>query len=595
MDIRILRRRCEARLRNLPLPNPFNIERFVTAVGKPRERSIVLVPHALGGGLSGMWIALDAFDLIYYERGTSPDLGNSLGLIGAWAAEPVAAQLAEGRTPRRPWEREPALVALLGIMAWLFLRADTRVSAPLDFVERYAATPYMGEYRLLLLGYTGLCFLRLFLLWLRRLRPAADARDRTRRRLYALQTAGWLSGTLYCVQECVWIALRRSGIVDAGAYSLPLAYVLLVSCFALALSDNAFAVAAHFARYRDYRVLYPLWGDLYAVAPGIALDPPRTLRDHLTAFLDVDFRLHRRRTEIRDGVLALRPYTEANERTAEARSQARVIAAAVCMMRRGERAATTSTESLLLPPHGVDETRHLKEVARAYRQWSVRAESGRCDAREDRGEGAAMVHVKMAHTSGDQVARFCTALFAPAPVSLVTLSVVAWQFSATPLDALRWIALSVAFVAALPMGWLAWQVRRGRVTDIHVRRREQRGPIIALFLASWSVGVALLTTLGAPRALIVTILAGFVTLLIAGAITLWWKVSIHVGVAAGVLTVFTMLFGPWVLLLTPLVPLLAWARVRVSDHSPLQTVAGAIVGAISSGLSFALMSRLLVR
>lgn len=204
-----------------------------------------------------------------------------------------------------------------------------------------------------------------------------------------------------------------------------------------------------------------------------------------------------------------------------------------------------------------------------------------------------MASTEIPRSPADAVARFCTEVFAPAPVSLVTLASVAWRFSASPLDALRWIALSVTFVAALPMGWLAWQVRRGNVTDIHVRRREQRGPIIALFLASWAIGVALLALLGAPHTLIATILAGFVTLLVAGAITLRWKVSIHVGVAAGVLAVFTILFGPWVLVALPLVPLLAWARVRTGDHTPLQTVVGAMVGAISSSLSFALIAALL--
>ncbi|MCX4695889.1 MAB_1171c family putative transporter [Streptomyces sp. NBC_01408] len=56
--------------------------------------------------------------------------------------------------------------------------------------------------------------------------------------------------------------------------------------------------------YRSYRALYPLWRDLYESSPGIALEPPGT------SVSDLDYRLHRRVVEIRDGWRDLRPYIE---------------------------------------------------------------------------------------------------------------------------------------------------------------------------------------------------------------------------------------------------------------------------------------------
>ncbi|MGW7349513.1 MAB_1171c family putative transporter [Streptomyces sp. NPDC054854] len=56
--------------------------------------------------------------------------------------------------------------------------------------------------------------------------------------------------------------------------------------------------------YRAYRVLYPLWRDLYESFPDIALEPPGT------SVRDLDYRLHRRVVEIRDGWRDLRPYIE---------------------------------------------------------------------------------------------------------------------------------------------------------------------------------------------------------------------------------------------------------------------------------------------
>jgi len=191
-------------------------------------------------------------------------------------------------------------------------------------------------------------------------------------------------------------------------------------------------------------------------------------------------------------------------------------------------------------------------------------------------------------SKGIAVARVLTEIFAPAPVGIVALVVVSWRFSPTLGDAMKWLGVSALFVVILPFAFLVGQVRRGRVTDIHVRRREQRLPIILAFLASWLVLIALLVTMGAPDELIALIGAGMATLVVIGAITLRWKISLHVGVATGVLTVFTLLFGPWIVPLGILLPLLGWARVSVGDHTPSQVIAGAAVGAVVSGGSFTL-------
>ncbi len=151
---------------------------------------------------------------------------------------------------------------------------------------------------------------------------------------------------------------------------------------------------------------------------------------------------------------------------------------------------------------------------------------------------------------------------------------------------MKWLGVSALFVVILPFAFLVGQVRRGRVTDIHVRRREQRLPIILIFLAAWLFLIALLATLGAPHELIALIGAGMATLVVIGAITLRWKISLHVGVAAGVLTVFTLLFSLGMLALVPLLPLIGWARIELRDHTFFQVFAGALVGSVVSGGAF---------
>lgn len=82
-------------------------------------------------------------------------------------------------------------------------------------------------------------------------------------------------------------------------------------------------------------------------------------------------------------------------------------------------------------------------------------------------------------------------------------------------------------------------------------------------------------------------------LAVATAITLVWKISVHVGVVAGIIAVFTLLFGWQALVLAPLVALVAWARVALGDHTPAQTVAGGLLGALVGASTFRFLPMIL--
>lgn len=196
-------------------------------------------------------------------------------------------------------------------------------------------------------------------------------------------------------------------------------------------------------------------------------------------------------------------------------------------------------------------------------------------------------------TTSPRFAQVVNELFAPSPLAVVVLAVVAWRFAPPGANALAWVLVGALCAVALPTLYLVRQLRRGRVTDHHVRVRHQRPPIILAFLAGGTLALTLLTRLGAPREVIALVGSGIVSATVALLITLRWKISVHVGTVSGVLAVLAQLFGPGMLLLAPLVALVAWARVRVSDHTVEQVIGGACIGAISSGLSFALIVALL--
>ncbi len=312
-------------------------------------------------------------------------LGNCCGVVAACAFAPVATELSGG-TPRNRglWDSWWLMTLTLALMIVLFVWADLSVSISGAFPRRYDATLAIAAYRLVFLGYIGLTCCRCFVLW-RRFSAAVGAVTRPAlRRQVRLQTVGWTLGAAYCAQECVYILLRVTGAVAPSAYSFALASGLLAGCFALILSDGFFSAWDWAERYRTYGELSPLWHDLFAVLPGIALDPPHARRGRTAVVGDLDFRLHRRATEIRDGVMTLQPYLDramvrwarryclrigvAHEVMGQ-HVEALTLAAAIAAKRRKERARRPLLEPLLPDTADLDgDVRHLRAVAAAYRE-----------------------------------------------------------------------------------------------------------------------------------------------------------------------------------------------------------------------------------
>lgn len=140
-------------------------------------------------------------------------------------------------------------------------------------------------------------------------------------------------------------------------------------------------------------------------------------------------------------------------------------------------------------------------------------------------------------------------------------------------------AVAALFAGGIPYLILATGVRRGRFTDMHLSRREERPIMMAIGLASVAVGLGLMALLDAPRelfALVGAMVAGVAVALLVSSI---WKISIHTSVTAGSATILAIVFGPWALLLGSVVAAVAWARVRLGAHTVSQVLVGAAVGA----------------
>lgn len=72
MDMKCVQKRCEARLRDLPIPIPFDVHVFAEQVAARRGRPIVLHPMLLLGSPFGACVPRPAADYVVYEQDTTP-------------------------------------------------------------------------------------------------------------------------------------------------------------------------------------------------------------------------------------------------------------------------------------------------------------------------------------------------------------------------------------------------------------------------------------------------------------------------------------------------------------------------------------------
>ncbi|MDX2128047.1 MAG: hypothetical protein SFU91_03325 [Chloroherpetonaceae bacterium] len=118
----------------------------------------------------------------------------------------------------------------------------------------------------------------------------------------------------------------------------------------------------------------------------------------------------------------------------------------------------------------------------------------------------------------------------------------------------------------------------GLVNDYDISDRKKRSIPMAIGTVTYLFG-AFLLWLSAADPIIVSlmILYGVTTFLIL-LISLLWKISVHVCSLGGPIASLGYVFGTPFFGLIILLPVLMWARVVLKAHTPLQTLAGAVLG-----------------
>ena len=182
----------------------------------------------------------------------------------------------------------------------------------------------------------------------------------------------------------------------------------------------------------------------------------------------------------------------------------------------------------------------------------------------------------------DKTAFLISALSSPfVVIPTFTLAVVR-KVAPTPAEFWLWSGIALVCLTLLPAGYILCQVRTGRITDVHVREREQRREPFLVGLLGAVLGTALFLLLQAPPELLALGTCTVTNGLVFAAITLRWKISLHPSIlTTAILTAMTFLDPRWGWLVLVL-PLVIWARIRRRRHNFWQ---GLIAIFLASGMT----------
>lgn len=178
---------------------------------------------------------------------------------------------------------------------------------------------------------------------------------------------------------------------------------------------------------------------------------------------------------------------------------------------------------------------------------------------------------------------FLGPLFILLPVPYILVEKVSQNY----IYVLKWTVFSYAFILAVAL-FVIIGVLLGIFSNLDVSKREQR-PLLFSFSA-FAIFCYLLSLiiLDGPKILFLALLATILGLIILVIINRWIKASIHVATATSVILLIVIVYRGYSFFLLSLIPPLAWSRVKMKKHTPMETVIGSILGAVITLIVYAI-------
>lgn len=218
-------------------------------------------------------------------------------------------------------------------------------------------------------------------------------------------------------------------------------------------------------------------------------------------------------------------------------------------------------------------------------------QSGRATAGEP-------VHTRPRVDYGHRAANFLSYFLNPLVLPPIGFALILWHFGAPTVEIVLIAGVALVFFCLVPLAYVIQMIRRGEAKTLEVREQHSRLKPFVVGITSYAVGIAVMATVGTTAVSLLVALALLypINTVLIVLINLRWKISVHMTSLAGFVSILLFVaMTVWqalppgtelaltVLTVSPLLallPLLMWARVRVGAHTLGQVVAGTVFGLV---------------
>ena len=177
------------------------------------------------------------------------------------------------------------------------------------------------------------------------------------------------------------------------------------------------------------------------------------------------------------------------------------------------------------------------------------------------------------------LARIISFLLSPIIVLFPALYLLVDKISSNDMYALKWAVISYIFVIVVAM-FVLLGVLFGIFSNFDVSKKEERpllfafsGLITLLYLVS-------LFVFNGPKVLFIAVFAVILGLIAVSIVNRWIKASIHVATVSAFIFSISLIYKGSYLLLLFLIPVMAWSRVKIKKHTPLEVSVGGLLGGL---------------
>lgn len=149
----------------------------------------------------------------------------------------------------------------------------------------------------------------------------------------------------------------------------------------------------------------------------------------------------------------------------------------------------------------------------------------------------------------------------------------------------EWMFITILFAVAVGL-FVYYGVKKGFFSDFDVSKREERGALFVFTAVLCLIYFTVVFLLNGPKVLFVALGALLLGLMIADLINKKVKASIHLSVFSSFCVILGILYGGafWLILL--FAPLVAWSRIKLKRHMPLETFLGGLLGIVLVALVY---------